>query len=314
VRKPPLIAVVGPTASGKTGLSIDLAHQFQAEIIAMDSMQIYRGMDIGTAKPTLQEQEGIKHHMLDVVDPKEPYSVAEYAKQAKVCISGIHERGNLPILVGGTGLYFKALTTSMEMGRTEGSLEVREKFAIIAASTGGNQILHDLLKKADPITAQRLHPNDVKRVIRALEVYELTGRPFSQQTIGGCAEECPYSLLVIGLNMDRIHLYHRIDERVDIMMQNGLQEEVETLLKEGVSPQAQSMQGLGYKELIPVILQGQAIAPAVEAIKQGTRHYAKRQMTWFRKTENIRWLDPVISGWKSDACTITRHFFEISEE
>ncbi len=288
--KPPLIVLAGPTASGKTSLSIALAHRLDAEIVAMDSMQVYRHMDIGTAKPTIKEQEGIPHHMLDVADPRDAYSVAEYVSAAKACIADIHARGRIPLMVGGTGLYLKALTTPMALGNTQSDPELRARLETIAQAENGPQVLHEKLSRIDPNTAQRLHPNDIRRVIRALEVFELTGIPLSRQQPEQ-GEESPYSLCVLGLKMDREKLYSRIEERVDLMMAQGLQKEVESLLQMGVSPHAQAMQGLGYKELVPVVM-GESPRPvAVDAIKLGTRHYAKRQMTWFRSTKDIFWLD-----------------------
>ena len=288
--KPPLIVIVGPTASGKTSLSIALCHKLKGEVVAMDSMQIYQYMDIGTAKPTVEEQDGIAHHMLDVADPKEAYSVAEYASQAKSCIAKIHAHGKIPVLTGGTGLYLKALTTSMELGGTQGDLKIREQLTAIAQEQHGVDILVGMLTKVDPVTAARLHRNDLRRIIRALEVYEITGQPFSRQLMEERAE-CPYSLCVLGMMMEREMLYTRIELRVDEMIRLGLLAEVEHLLSMGVPPQAQSMQGLGYKEMIPVILGNQPLNQAIDSIKLGTRHYAKRQMTWFRRTEGIRWLD-----------------------
>ena len=288
--KPPLIVIAGPTASGKTSLSIALCHRLQGEVVAMDSMQVYRHMDVGTAKPTMKERESIPHHMLDVADPKDAYSVAEYAKQAKACIDDVHQRGKVPILTGGTGLYLKALTTSMELGGTQGNPVLRERLSAIAQDENGSEALHAMLQDVDPATAQRLHRNDIRRIIRALEVYELTGKPISCQQSKE-QFECPYTLCILGLFMERETLYRRIEARVDAMMDMGLLAEVENLLHMGVPPEAQSMQGLGYKELIPVVRDGQPLKQAVNAIKLGTRHYAKRQMTWFRRTEGIIWLD-----------------------
>jgi tRNA dimethylallyltransferase len=290
LKKPPLIVIAGPTASGKTSLSIALSHRLKGEVVAMDSMQIYRYMDIGTAKPTLSERENIPHHMLDVSDPKDTYSVAEYARQAKNCISDVHQRGKIPILTGGTGLYLKALTTFMELGGIQGDPIIRERLTAIAQEENGGEALHEMLAKVDPESANRLHRNDIRRIIRALEVYELTGKPISCQQPGE-QPECPYSLCVLGLFLERETLYKRIDDRVDAMMNMGLSQEVEGLLHMGVPPEAQSMQGLGYKELIPVVKDRQPLHQAVEAIKLGTHHYAKRQMTWFRRTEGILWLD-----------------------
>ena len=287
--KPPLVVIAGPTASGKTSLSIALSHRLQGEVVAMDSMQVYRHMDIGTAKPAMPEREGILHHMLDVVEPKDAYSVAEYAKQAKACIEDVYQRGKIPILAGGTGLYLKALTTSMELGGTQGDSAIRERLTAIAQEENGGEALCGMLQRVDPVTANRLHRNDIRRIIRALEVYELTGRPISCQQPK--EQECPYRLCILGLFIERETLYRRIEDRVDDMMDMGLPAEVESLLHMGVPPEAQSMQGLGYKELIPVVRDGQPPQTAVEAIKLGTRHYAKRQMTWFRRTEGIVWLD-----------------------
>ena len=290
--KPPLIVIAGPTASGKTSLSLALSHKLKGEVVAMDSMQVYRHMDIGTAKPTLAEREDIPHHMLDVADPKDAYSVAEYAKQAKACFEDIHQRGRIPLLTGGTGLYLKALTTSMELGGTQGDPALRERLAALAQGENGEETLHGMLAKVDPVTANRLHRNDVRRIIRALEVYELTGRPISLQQPGE-QQECPYRLCILGLFIERETLYKRIEDRVEDMMGMGLLAEVEVLVRMGIPPEAQSMQGLGYKELIPVVRGGQPLEQAVAGIKLGTRHYAKRQMTWFRRTEGLLWLEGI---------------------
>ncbi len=303
--KPPLIVIAGPTASGKTSLSIALSRRLQGEVVAMDSMQVYRYMDIGTAKPTMEEREGIVHHMLDVANPKDTYSVAEYAKQAKDCISDVHQRGNVPILTGGTGLYLKALTTSMELGGTQGDPAIRERLSAIAQQENGGETLHEMLFKVDPASANRLHRNDIRRIVRALEVYELTGKPLSSQQLHD-QPECPYTLCILGLFLERETLYKRIDGRVDAMMHMGLVREVEGLLRMGVPPEAQSMQGLGYKELIPVVNDGQPLHQAVEAIKLGTRHYAKRQMTWFKRTEGMTWLDAQAKNLTEDAMECIR--------
>ncbi len=303
--KPPLIVIAGPTASGKTSLSITLSRRLQGEVVAMDSMQVYRYMDIGTAKPTMEEREGIVHHMLDVANPKDTYSVAEYAKQAKDCISDVHQRGNVPILTGGTGLYLKALTTSMELGGTQGDPAIRERLSAIAQQEKGVQTLHEMLFKVDPASANRLHRNDIRRIVRALEVYELTGKPLSCQQLHD-QPECPYTLCILGLFLERETLYKRIEDRVDAMLHMGLVREVEGLLRMGVPPEAQSMQGLGYKELIPVVNDGQPLQKAVEAIKLGTRHYAKRQMTWFKRTESMTWLDAQAKNLTEDAMECIR--------
>jgi tRNA dimethylallyltransferase len=300
VLKPLLIVIAGPTASGKTSLSIALSHSMDGEVIAMDSMQIYRHLDIGTAKPTIDEREGIAHHMLDVADPKDAFSVAEYVRQAKSCISSVHQRGKIPILTGGTGLYLKAMTTSMELGGTQGDPAIRERLSDIAKLENGSEILHDRLLAVDPSSANRLHRNDIRRIIRALEVYELTGKPISCQQQEK-QPESSYNLCILGLFLKRETLYKRIEDRVETMMHMGLAQEVESLLRMGVSPDAQSMQGLGYKELIPVVKNEQPLGQAVDAIKLGTRHYAKRQMTWFKRTEGLTWLDANTKDLKDEA-------------
>lgn len=281
--------LAGPTASGKTALSIRLAHEYGCEIVCMDSMQIYRHMNIGTAKPTLAEQDGVPHHMLDVAEPGEPFSVARYQEMAEEVIEGIQSRGHRALLVGGTGLYLRALRHPMAMGAVQGNEELRRALEAIAEQTNGREIIHEQLAKVDPATAARLHVNDVRRVIRALEVYKLTGVPFSQQPL--LEETSRFRYRVAALNMEREILYQRIERRVDEMIACGLVEEVRALLDEGVSPDAQAMRGLGYKELIPYIKGEIPLEQAVYDMKLGTRHYAKRQLTWMRREEDVCWID-----------------------
>lgn len=281
--------LAGPTASGKTALSIRLAHEYGCEIVCMDSMQIYRRMNIGTAKPTLAEQDGVPHHMLDVAEPSEPFSVARYQEMAEEVIEGIQSRGHRALLVGGTGLYLRALRHPMAMGAVQGNEELRRALEAIAEQTNGREIIHEQLAKVDPATAARLHVNDVRRVIRALEVYKLTGVPFSQQPL--LEETSRFRYRVAALNMEREILYQRIERRVDEMIACGLVEEVRALLDEGVSPDAQAMRGLGYKELIPYIKDEIPLEQAVYDMKLGTRHYAKRQLTWMRREEDVCWID-----------------------
>ena len=291
MNNPKVLGLVGPTASGKTALSVALAASHDIEIVCMDSMQVYRGMDIGTAKPTLEEQRRLPHHMLDVVDPKDDYSVAEYREQAARVIDDMLSRGRLPVLVGGTGLYLRALSLPLTLGGTPRDDQVREKYTALLESQG-KQALHALLTRYDPVTAQRLHPNDTRRVIRALEVWELTGVPFSQQQMPSYADG-PYDLKLYALHMPRQQLYHRIDARVDDMLKQGLLDEVTALINHGVPQDAQAMQGLGYKELVPVLKGDMPLDMAVDTLKRRTRNYAKRQMTWFGKDTRIRWLhDP----------------------
>lgn len=289
-----VIGIVGPTASGKTGLSLALARAFPIEILCMDSMQIYRGMDIGTAKPTLAQRQLVPHHLLDIRQPEEPFSVAQYAAAAREAIAGVAARGHLPVLVGGTGLYLRALSLPLSLGGAPGDTAIRARYQAMLEDKGA-QALHDALRQVDEKTAGRLHPNDTRRVIRALEVFSLTGRPFSDQVMPAY-EDSPYDMLLYGRDWPREELYARIDRRVDEMMLLGLPEEVEGLRRRGLSPQAQSMQGLGYKELLSYASGGLALGQAVEMIKRRTRNYAKRQLTWFKADPRVRWRDAGMDG------------------
>jgi len=285
----PVIAVVGPTASGKTSLSIALAKALDTQIVCMDSMQVYRYMDIGTAKPSLEERDGIIHHMLDVADPDEPYSVADYVEAAEKCIDSILKTDRIPILVGGTGLYHKAISGGMTLGGSVGDEELRAELNARAQTVEGKIGLHEELRCVDPQSAEKLHYNDTRRVIRALEVYRLTGHPISAQ------QEAPqtgeYDLITIGVGIERPVLVERIRLRIHEMIKQGLADEVRMLLDRGISPEAQSMQGLGYKEMVPYVKGYVSLDSAIEQTWFGTRRYAKRQMTWFRRTPDITWLD-----------------------
>lgn len=287
--KPICWVLAGPTASGKTALSIRLALAHQCEIVCMDSMQIYRGMDIGTAKPTHEEMHGIPHHMLDVAEPAEPFSVARYQEMAEEAIAGIHSRGHQALLVGGTGLYLRALRHPMAMGMVTGDSSLRAKLEDEAKKTDGRFLLHQRLSEVDPETAARLHVNDVRRVVRALEVYQLTGTPFSKQP--QTEAEAPFQYRVASLTMDRQVLYQRIEQRVDRMLEDGVVEEVRALLASGIPADAQALKGLGYKELIPYLQGNCSLEDAVYQLKLGTRHYAKRQLTWMRREEDVFWVD-----------------------
>lgn len=281
--------LTGPTASGKTSLSIRLAQAFNCEIVCMDSMQIYRGMDIGTAKPTAEEMQGVPHHMLDVAEPTESFSVARYQEMAENIFREIHARGRQVLLVGGTGLYLRAMRNPMAMGDVGSDERLRDELQAVADAPGGKQQLHDMLAEVDPATAARLHLNDVRRAIRALEVYRLTGIPFSQQP--QVEAKAPFDYRVASLTMDRAKLYERIELRVDQMIRDGLADEVQRLLDSGVPAQAQAMKGLGYKEMIPYLQGEWDLDKAVYELKLGTRHYAKRQLTWMRREENVLWVD-----------------------
>ena len=279
-----ILGLVGPTASGKTALSLLVAERLGGEILCMDSMQIYRGMDIGTAKPTKEEQDRVPHHLHSFLNPDESFSVSQYAQKAREVI----DRVDIPILVGGTGMYLQSLSLPMDYGAVGGDEEIRKKYHEIA-DTQGVEALHDILKQVDPASAQKLHPNDVRRVVRALEVYDLTGVPLSSQKMPG-PEDAPYDFQLYALDLPRNVLYSRVDQRVDEMMRQGLLDEVRRLKDSGLSPEAQSMQGLGYKELWPVLTGETSLSDVVSLLKLRTRHYAKRQLTWFKRDERIQWL------------------------
>ena len=281
--------LTGPTASGKTALSLQLAKKHNCEIVCMDSMQIYRRMNIGTAKPTIEERDGIPHHMIDVAEPTENFSVARYQEMAEECIADIHSRGKRALLVGGTGLYLRALRTPMAMGDVAADDSIREELEALAATENGKQQLHDMLAEVDPDTAARLHLNDVRRAVRALEVYRQTGVPFSKQP--QLTLESRFKYRVATLTMDRALLYSRIEKRVDIMVQQGLVGEVEGLLNSGVPADCQAMKAIGYKEIVP-FLRGESTWEETDyLLKLNTRHYAKRQLTWMRREEDVLWVE-----------------------
>jgi len=305
-KRPFIAAFVGPTASGKSDLATEVAKTLGGAVVCMDAMQVYRRMDIGTAKPDRQDQRRVPHYMLDVVEPHEAYSVAAYARAARLAIGEIHNQGRLPVLCGGTGLYLRALRQPLTFGHTPGDEAIRARWQRLAEAEGADAV-HARLLEADPASARRLHPNDLRRVIRALEVYEITGRPFSAQALPAEADS-PYRFALFGLLWQREALYARIDARVDRMLAQGLAEEVRGLLASGVSQKAQSMQGLGYKELVPWMMGETPYQEAVDTLKRRTRNYAKRQMTWFRREPGIRWLpggeDP--ASLKAQAITIIK--------
>ena len=284
----PLLVIVGPTATGKTDLAVRVAQKLEAEIVSADSMLVYRHMNIGTAKPTPEETRGVPHHLIDVADPGEIYNVSRYSQSAVKILDYLHSRKILPILVGGTGLYVKAVIDGYNFSQVGTDPELREKLTRECEKLG-SEALHDRLKSVDQETAARLHINDVKRVIRALEVFYLSGKTLSSEA--GKMEKPPYSLLMYGLNMDRKALYSRIEKRVDKMLEEGLVEEVKGLLERGYSSSLTSMQGLGYKEMA-LYLKGQlTLEEAVDLLKMSTRRFAKRQLTWFRRDDRIRWID-----------------------
>lgn len=288
--KEKVLVIAGPTAVGKTDLSIKLAKELNGEIISTDSMQIYKYMDIGSAKITKEEMCGVPHHMIDVVDPSTPFSVADYKEMAQKCIDDIISRGKITILTGGTGLYINALTCNMNFTEAENDLKYRSELEELAEKHG-NEYIHNMLKDIDPISYKEIHYNNRKRVIRALEVYKLTKKPFSSFNAGEEFYNGPYDVTYYVLNMDREKLYNRINLRVDMMMDKGLLEECIKLKEMGYNSSVQSMQGIGYKEIFYYLENKISLNEAVEMIKQGSRNYAKRQLTWFRRDPRAIILD-----------------------
>ena len=284
--KIPAVAIVGPTASGKTGLAVELALKFGGEVISADSMQIYEGLDIASAKPTGEEMRGVRHHMMGVVPVDSDFSVADYCAAAAECISDVHSRGKLPIVAGGTGLYVDTLLDNIRLSEAPVSPELRRSLMLRAETSGADELLAEVAA-ADPEYAAKLHPNDVKRIVRALELMHTTGMTMTQQYIASRASS-PYNTLYIGLDAeDRGFLYQRINSRVDVMLENGLEDEAREYLSYGYS--GTSSQAIGYKELKPFIDGEMSRDEAVERLKRSTRNYAKRQLTWFRRNRRINW-------------------------
>ena len=285
---PKLLAVVGPTASGKTRLAVELALRYNGEVVSADSMQIYRRMDIGTAKPTLGEMQGVPHHMLDVASPEEDFSVARYVELAVPCVEDILSRGKLPILAGGTGLYIDSLLSGRTFAAYSPENPLRRELEARFAQQGGEAMLAELAQ-VDPDSAEKLHPNDAKRIIRALEVYQTTGKTIAQHNRETQALPPRYDALRIGLRFeDRGDMWAQIDRRVDQMMDQGLLEEVRALLDSGLSPRCTAMQAIGYKELAPAVDHPERLEDAVAEIKLRSRQYAKRQRTWFHRNRNAK--------------------------
>jgi tRNA dimethylallyltransferase len=295
VSKPNIIVICGPTGLGKTAVSIDLALAFHGEIIGADSMQIYRYMDIGTAKPTLNEQAQVHHHLIDIVDPDEPFDAAMFAKMAGERIMTLHAEGMVPFVVGGTGLYIKALVHGLShAGPADTDVRKRLKEAELLHGSG---FLYDRLITCDREAAKRIHPNDTFRIIRALEVYEATGMPISQYSKDHGFEKKRFHVLKIGLHMEREALYDRINQRVDAMIEAGLLDEVKKLLAMGYSEDLKSMQSIGYRHMVDFMQGRMAWEETVRSMKRDTRRYAKRQMTWFKADTEIVWAEPEQSGY-----------------
>lgn len=285
-----VIVVLGPTASGKTKISVELAKEINGEIISADSMQIYKYMDIGTAKPDLEERCGIKHYLVDQITPFEEFSVAKYQEFALKYIEEILEKGKWPILAGGTGLYINSLIYNLEFSETVCDWELRNKLQNEALEKG-NEYIHNILKQIDPASAEKIHMNNVKRVIRAIEVFTYTNKPISTHQEESRKNPPKYNYILFGLSMNRERLYDRINKRVDMMFEKGLVEEVKKLLEMGYDKDNIAMQGLGYKEIIDYLKGDISIEEAAFILKRDTRRYAKRQMTWFNRIEGINWID-----------------------
>lgn len=290
-KKQRVIAVAGATASGKSALAVEIAKSYNGEIISFDSMQIYKGMNIGTAKPDADEMDGIPHHLFDFADPREPFSCGEYAEMAKSVIAGVAARGKIPVLCGGTGLYLDSVISVSSLPEPPRDNKLRTELEEIAKSAG-NGYLYDMLKSFDPESAEKIHPNNVRRVIRAIEIYKLTGITKTQWDKKSVEAETPYDSIVIGLHFkDREKLYDRINRRVDLMIQKGLADEARSLYNSGaLNPGGGGIQAIGYKELIPYLNGEISLDAAADEIKKATRHYAKRQITWFSRKNYINWI------------------------
>ncbi len=283
-----VIVIAGPTASGKTSLSIELAKLLDGEIISADSMQVYKYMDVGTAKPSIEEMQGIRHYLIDELLPDEEFNVVKFKELAEKYIEVILERGKQPIIVGGTGLYISSLINNINFSETKSDWELREQLGR-EAEENGPVYIHDKLRLVDPVSAANIHPNNVKRVIRALEVYYQTQRPMSYHNEKSREIPPKYKFVLLGLTMDREKLYDRINKRVDIMLENGLIEEVGRLVEMGYADSITSMQGIGYKEILSYLRNEISLEEAVETVKRESRRYAKRQITWFKRIKEIKW-------------------------
>ncbi|MGV8144969.1 MAG: tRNA (adenosine(37)-N6)-dimethylallyltransferase MiaA [Alkaliphilus sp.] len=303
-----ILLIVGPTAVGKTDCAIQLARRLNGEIISADSMQIYKEMNIGTAKPSIEEQEGIKHYLIDIISPDEDFSVAEFQKLAFDSIDDIYARGKLPIISGGTGLYINSILYDMDFSKTYADSFFRDQLSK-ECNEKGNMFIHDKLKKVDPKAAERIHPNNVKRVIRALEINHI-GKSNMGDFSTDIKLNSKYNPILIGFTRDRTKLYERINLRVDLMIQQGLVEEVKNLLTKGYSKNLISLQGLGYKEIVDYIDGKCDLDEAVEILKRGTRRYAKRQLTWFKRYNQIEFFDV---GQYDDSISLTNDIIKFTK-
>ena len=292
----PLIILAGPTAVGKTSLSIRLAKETGGEIISADSMQVYRHMDIGSAKITKEEMEGVPHYLVDVLEPEEEFNVVRFQQMAKEAAERIWEKGKIPLVVGGTGFYIQALLYDIDFTENDGDESYRRQLEQKASDEEGASELYEMLKAVDLKAAQEIHPRNIKRIIRALEFYHQTGKKISEHNETQRQRESPYNYTYFVLTDERSRLYERIDRRVDLMMEQGLLDEVRYLKKRGVRKDSTAMQGLGYKELYAYLEGEYPLDEAVRIIKRDTRHFAKRQLTWFKRERDVIWADKSVIG------------------
>lgn len=294
--KKPLIVLTGPTAVGKTSLSISLAKAVNGEIISADSMQVYKGMDIGSAKIRKEEMQGVTHYLVDILEPEEEFHIVKFQELAKAAMEEIYAKGKIPILVGGTGFYIQAVTRDIDFTQAEQETSYREELEQLAKEKG-TEYLHEKLREVDPKSAENIHANNVKRVIRALEFYHQNGTPISEHNEEQKQQTSPYNLAYFVLIAPREILYERIDRRVDQMMEEGLLEEVKSLRERGCHRGMVSMQGLGYKEILAYLEGEYPLEEAVRILKRDTRHFAKRQLTWFRREQDVIWVDKEQFHW-----------------
>lgn len=297
--KQPLIILTGPTAVGKTKMSVALAKAVGGEIISADSMQVYRQMDIGSAKIRPEEMEGIRHYLIDVLDPDEPFHVVRFQEMAKAAMAEIYGRNKIPILAGGTGFYIQAVLYDIDFAENGREGDYRRELEGLAREKGA-EFLHDMLRQVDPRSADEIHARNVKRVIRALEYFRQTGEKISEHNLRQREKESPYNFAYFVLNDRRQRLYGRIDRRVDEMLSEGLLEEVERLKARGYTRDMVSMQGLGYKEMLDYLDGRCTLEEAVTVIKRDTRHFAKRQLTWFKRERDVVWLDKEEAGYDEE--------------
>ena len=298
--KKPLIVLTGPTAIGKTSLSISLAKAVNGEIISADSMQVYKHMDIGSAKIRPEEMKGVPHYLVDVLEPEEEFHIVKFQQMAKAAMEEIYGKGKIPILVGGTGFYIQAVTRDIDFTEAKQEDAYRLELETLAEKKGA-EYLHEMLQKVDPASAESIHAHNVKRVIRALEFYHQNGTPISAHNEEQKAQESPYNLAYFVLNGPREILYDRIDRRVDQMLEEGLVKEVENLKEMGCHRGMVSMQGLGYKEILACLEGEYPLEEAVRILKRDTRHFAKRQLTWFRREKDVIWVNKEEFNWDEDS-------------